>query len=448
MTLPDGSKTPLLLQHIQFITDPVGYLETRTKKYGDICPISIGSSYKNILCISNPSVLQTIFSNPQKFPAPGEFNDILRFVGGNNSLFLIDGSKHSNQRKLLYPPFHGDRMHNYGQLICQITKKVTNEWTVGTPFSIWDSMKKITMRVILEVVFGLHEGERYTQIEEQLSALLNALNNPLIASFMFFPFLAKDYGSWSPGGKWKFQQQQIDDLLDAEISDRRAEGESDQTDILTLLLSARYENGERMSNEELRDQLVTLMVGAYNNITISLTWAFYWIHYLPEVKQKLLKELDIIGENPDPMTLFKLPYLTAVYQETLRIYPPTMFTLMRHIQEPVEIAGKKLEAGKAFGCIYLLHQREDLYPEPKQFKPERFLERQFSLYEYMPFGAGIRRCIGDALTEFEIKLVLAIILKSYQLELADSRPVKPKFQSLSIGPTTGAVKMIMTGERN
>ncbi|NER50869.1 MAG: cytochrome P450, partial [Symploca sp. SIO1A3] len=166
------------------------------------------------------------------------------------------------------------------------------------------------------------------------------------------------------------------------------------------------------------------------------------------VKQKLLEELEPIGENPDSMTLFKLPYLTAVYQETLRIYPPAIFTLMRHIQEPVEIEGNKLEAGKAFGCIYLLHQREDLYPEPKQFKPERFLERQFSLYEYMPFGAGIRRCIGAALAEFEIKLVLATILNYYQLELADSRPVKPKLQSLSIGLNTDAVKMIMTGERN
>ncbi|NES00023.1 MAG: cytochrome P450, partial [Symploca sp. SIO1B1] len=242
MTLLDRPKTPLLLQHIQFITDPVSYLENLAKKYGDICPISIGSSYKNVLSISNPSVLKAILSNPQKFPAPGKFNEVWRSIFGNDSLLLVDGSKHLNQRKLLYPPFHGDRMQNYGQLICKIIKKVTNEWIVGTPFSIWDSMKKITMRVILEVVFGLHERERYDQIEEQLSALINALNNPLIASLMFFPFLAKDYGSWSPGGSMKRQQQQIDDLLYAEIRDRRAEGESDRTDILTLLLSARYEN--------------------------------------------------------------------------------------------------------------------------------------------------------------------------------------------------------------
>ncbi|AOY80440.2 cytochrome P450 [Moorena producens JHB] len=280
-----------------------------------------------------------------------------------------------------------------------------------------------------------------------LSARLKATSSPLSASLIFFPFLAKDYGAWSPGAKINRQQKQMDELVYAEIRDRRAEGESDRTDILSLLLSARDENGEGMSDEELRDELITLLVGAYENTATGLAWAFYWTHRLPEVKEKLLAEIDSLGENPDPMSLFKLPYLTAVWQETLRIYPVGVLTLPRLVQESVEVGGKHLEAGTIiFPCVHLLHQREELYPEPKKFKPERFLDRQFYLYEYIPFGAGARRCIGAALAEFEMKLVLATILKQYQLELADSRPVKPQRRGLALEPA-GGVKMILKGDR-
>ena len=192
---------------------------------------------------------------------------------------------------------------------------------------------------------------------------------------------------------------------------------------------------------------MTLLVAGHETTATALAWAFYWTHHLPTVKQKLLEEIDSLGENPDPMSIVKLPYLTAICQETLRIYPVAMLTFPRVVQDPVEILGYPLDAGTIIvGCIYLLHQREDLYPEPKQFKPERFLERQFSTYEYMPFGAGSRRCIGAALAELEMKLVLGTILKQYQLELAESGPVKPQRRGITLGPASG-VKMVMTGDR-
>ena len=447
MTLPNRPKTPLPLQLIHWIGNPVGYMETTAKQYGEIFASPVGLGIGDMIFLSNPQALQTILTNPQKFPAPGNLNGIFKSLLGSNSVIMLDGKQHKNRRKLLMPPFHGERMHAYGQLICNITKQVTNEWAVGKSFCIRDTVQKITMRVILQAVFGLYEGPRYAQLEELLSARLNATSSPLNATLIFLPFLAKDYGSWSPGAKIKRQQDKIDELLYAEIRDRRAEKNSDRTDILSLLLSARYENGEGISDEELRDELMTLLVAGHETTATALAWAFYWTHHLPNVKQKLLEDIDSLGENTDPMSMFKLPYLTAVCQETLRIYPVGMLTFPRLVKEPVEIIGYRLDSGTIIvGCIHLLHQREDLYPEPKQFKPERFLERQFSTYEYMPFGAGTRRCIGAALAEFEMKLVLGTILKQYQLELAESRPVKPQRRGLTLGPASG-IKMMMTGDR-
>jgi cytochrome P450 len=172
----------------------------------------------------------------------------------------------------------------------------------------------------------------------------------------------------------------------------------------------------------------------------------YWIHKLPEVREKLLQELDSVGDDPDPSTIARLPYLNAVCSETLRIYPVALITFPRRVKSPLELMGYQFEPGTLLsGCIYLTHQRDDLYPEPKRFKPERFLERQFSPYEYLPFGGGSRRCIGAAFAIFEMKLVLATILQEKQLALADNRVVKPVRRGLTATPS--AVRLVVTGER-
>ena len=175
-----------------------------------------------------------------------------------------------------------------------------------------------------------------------------------------------------------------------------------------------------------------------------MTWLCYWAHKKPEVKDKCLKELEDLGEFPDPVKIFQLPYLSAVCNETLRIYPIDMFTSPRIGKSSLELMGYDLSPGTAlYGCIYLLHHREDLYPQSKQFKPERFLERKFSSYEFMPFGGGVRRCIGEALAQYEMKLVLATILSRYQLELADAKPARPPRATLAPD-----VKMVLRGKRN
>lgn len=259
--------------------------------------------------------------------------------------------------------------------------------------------------------------------------------------------LQLDLGAWSPWGNFVRQRQQIDELLYAEIRERREQPDPDRTDILSLLLLARDEEGKLMTDQELRDELMSLMFAGSETTATAMSWTLYWVHRLPEVREKLLKELETLGDSPDPMTIFRLPYLTAVCNETLRIHPVAMLTFPRVVEEPVELLGQQLEPGTALvGCIYLTHQREDLYPEPKQFNPERFLERQFSPYEFMPFGGGARRCVGEALAQFEMKLVLATILSRYQLALAEQKPVRPQRRGVTLGPA-GGVKMVITGER-
>lgn len=231
--------------------------------------------------------------------------------------------------------------------------------------------------------------------------------------------------------------QAINRLIYAEIADRRRAFDPTRSDILTLLLSARDEAGEAMSDEELRDELMTLLVAGHETTATALTWAMYWIHTIPSVKQKLLAELDALDNRADPGTIAKLPYLNAVCSETLRIYPVGFIAQLRIVQSPISVAGYPFAAEDVLiPCIYLVHHRSDLYPEPNQFRPERFLERQFSPYEYLPFGGSNRRCIGAAFALFEMKLVLATILRQYELELDEPNPVKPVRRGVTIAPNS------------
>lgn len=447
MQLPNGPQAPALLQTIHWIVKPFSYMEGCAQQYGDLFTVPLGEKFAPLVFVSNPQALQQILtSDTKEFDAPGEYNRLFEPLFGKQSIFALTGESHRRQRQLMMPPFHGERMKAYGQLIADIAEQVMSQWTIGKPFSVRSFMQRISLLVILRAVFGLSEGERYQQLEELLSVMLEETGSPMSVSMLYFPSLRRDLGSWSPWGRFLRQRQQIDQLIYDEINERRSQPDSSGTDILSLLMSARDEAGEPMTDKELRDELMSLLVAGHETTATALTWALYWIHKLPTVRQKLLEELDSL-ESPDPSTIFRLPYLNAVCSETLRIYPVAMRTFPRVVRSPVEVMGYQLEPGTVvMGSIYLTHQRPDLYPEPKQFKPERFLERQFSPYEYLPFGGGARRCIGMAFAQFEMKVVLAKILSRLELALADSRPVRPVRRGLV--SASSAVRLVVTGSRS
>jgi cytochrome P450 len=333
------------------------------------------------------------------------------------------------------PPFHGDRLRTYSQLICDVTQQVCSQLPQNQPFRLRPPLQEITLRVILKAVFGLNEGERYERLRHLLSALLETFGSPLSATLIFFPQLQRDWGEWSPWGRFLRLKQQVDDLIYQEIQDRQQQEDSFRDDILTLLMTAQDEAGQPMSNVELHDELMTLLVAGHETTASALCWALYWIHYLPEVEDKLRQDLKELGDSVQPEEIAKLPYLTAVCQETLRIYPITLMTGIRLLKSNFELMGHTLPPNTAiFPSIYLVHQRPETYPEPKKFKPERFLERQFSPYEYLPFGGGHRRCIGSAMALLEMKLVLATLLLNNSFKLPHRRALKPVRRGLTMAP--------------
>ena len=253
---------------------------------------------------------------------------------------------------------------------------------------------------------------------------------------------------YCPWGSFLRQQKRLDDLLYAEIQERRDNPDTSRQDILSLMMAARDEQGQPMTDQEMRDELMTLLVAGHETTASGLTWAFYWIHHLPEVREKLLAELDGVDTNQDLSAIAKLPYLNGVCAETLRIYPIALIAFPRITKVPMEIMGREYPAETWLTpSIYLTQHREDLYPQPKQFKPERFIEKQYSPYEYLAFGGGNRRCIGMAFALFEMKLVLTMVLKNLDLSIVNNHQVKPTRRGGTLAPS-GGKWLVVKGKRD
>lgn len=448
MALPNLIKTPSTLQKLQWVTDPIGYMEKAAQQYPDIFTGRIVGFGGTVVFVSHPQAIQEILGNDRKkFVAVGNINKIGEPLVGEYSLPLLEGTHHKQQRQLLMPAFHGERMRVYGQLISSLCTKIFNQLPLNQQFLARNLTQEINLEVILQVVFGLNEGEKFQKLKDLLLQMLDLFRSPLSSSLLFFSFLQKDLGAWSPWGKFLRDRQQIDELIYSEITERKQQRDPKRIDILSMLMLARDETGQSMTDRELRDQLMTLMVGGYETTATAIAWGLYWIHQKPLVREKLLEELDTLGDSPDPMSFYRLPYLTAVCNETLRIYPLLISSFPRVVQEPAQLLGHCLEPGTiVLPSIYLTHHREDLYPQPQEFQPQRFLERQFSPYEFLPFGGGVRRCIGEALAMFQMKLVLATVLSNYQLALVDRRIERPQRRGFTLAPSRG-VKMVITGRR-
>ncbi|MEM8832718.1 MAG: cytochrome P450 [Cyanobacteria bacterium P01_G01_bin.19] len=425
------------VRQINALFRPLGLTEQRSRKYGDFYQITFKNAPPTIVT-SNPKAIADVFTaSPTKFEV-GRGNRILSLLVGDNSLLLLDGSQHKNRRRLLMPPFHGESLKECKHKIVEITQKVSDRLQVNRTFNVRALTQEITMRVILSVVFGIDSGDRCDHLRRLLTNLLETFNNPLNSSLIFFPILQKDWGKFSPWGRFLLLQQEIRALIYAEIKDRRellAAGKLNSKDIFSLLLLAKDEQGVGMTDDELHDELITLLFAGHETTASALSWVFYWVHYLPEVRESLNAELNNNRTELQQGNTNNLPYLNAVISETLRIYPIAASTFPRIFNQDINIMGYDIDPQTwLIVSIYALHHREDLYPNPKQFDPQRFLDRTYSSYEYVPFGGGNRRCIGSALALQEMKLVTATILSEFQLELVKNSPMQPVRRGLTIAP--------------
>ncbi len=431
------------MQQIRWALSPMSYMDECAKKYGDMFRLQLKKDI-SLVFTSNPDAIQTILTNDTKdFSAPGELNKAFEPLFGKRSLITISGKEHQRQRQLLMPPLHGERMRSYAEIIENITSKVIQNQQLDKAFSLRDVTQKITLQVMMQAVFGLVDSPRARRIEKLLEDILDATGSPLLMAATYFPILGRIVTPFHPARHALDWQQEADNLLYEEIRDRRQNPDASRSDILSLLMAAQDEDGNPMTDVELRDELITLLVAGHETTATAIAWAIYYIHKCPRIKSLLLAELKGAGENPDSNVIFKLPYLSAVCNETLRIHPVGMLTFPRQVEIPVSLCGYNLEPGTViYGSIYLTHRRPDLYPNPDEFKPERFLEKQFSSSEFLPFGGGVRRCIGLAFAQFEMKLVLAGIMSSVDLELLTKEKVSPVRRGLVSGQNR-AIQMLV-----
>lgn len=445
MKRPPGPNTPSWLLNRQFEADPFSYMDGISQRYGDIVRVMYDST--PLVYVSHPSGIKQIFSNTKEITAKGALNQSFALLTGNQGILQLDGLRHKHRRKLLMSAFHGMRMQACGQRICELTEKIMGQQAISKPFVAYPTIEDITLSVGIEVVIGLHEGERHHKIKHLFASLFKHELSPLLELLKKLFFWRWNLGQSSSRSHLLELRQELFQLLSAEVEERRQQADLSGTDILSELVLARDETGEPMTNEEIRDLLISPLGAAQGASATAIAWSLYWIHCLPTVHKRLLAEIDSLGNNPDPMSIVALPYLSAVCNEALRIYPTQLFAFPRLVESPVEVMGYELHPGTILiANIYSTHQREDLYPSPQQFQPERFLEKQFSPYEFLPFGGGTRSCLGGTFALFEMKLVLATILSRYQLALVSKRPEKPKFGGLLCYPANG-VKMLILGQR-
>jgi cytochrome P450 len=374
---------------------------------------------------SDPEAVKQVFTGDPRLLHAGEANVVLLPVLGDQSVLLLDEPEHMAQRKLMLPSFHGQRMKAYGDVMAEVAAAEIDRWPVDAAVRMRPRMQAITLEIILRAVFGVDEGERLTRLRDELRTTLNLLSNPRRA--LFLVLLGPERLRRFP--LFRRQMERIDGPLYEEIRARRgAKDLAEREDILSLLLQATHEDGRPMTDQELRDELMTLLVAGHETTATGLSWAIELLARHPAELEML--EADVAGGDG--------AYLDAVIKETLRLRP-VIALVLRKLMEPMEIGGRVLPAGVSVApSIYLVHRNPDVYPEPERFRPERFLEQPAGTYTWIPFGGGVRRCLGGSFAEFEMSVVLRELVARRSLRAVGREPEHSVRSTITNVPNRGA----------
>jgi len=427
--LPPGPSGPGPLVFANFLARPGGFLESSKRRYGTPFTLRL-SARRTVVITDDPAVIKQVFtSDPTKLLA-GAGNEVLRPLLGPRSVLTLDEPEHMRQRKLLLPPFHGDRMKLYGDVIADAARREIDRWPVGEPFAVQQSMQAITLEVIMRAVFGVRDDrDRLEQIAAPLRRLLDSMAD-VRRLFTLQVASSKRNGPLSP---WRrFRRALLHPAHEALLGEIRAAraasdlGERD--DILSLLLSARDEKGRGLTDSELLDELMTLLLAGHETTATALSWTLERLTRHPTVLGRLTEELRA-GEGDD--------YLDATIKETLRLRP-VVPAVARYLAEPTELGDRVLPAGVHITpSIYLTHRNPAIYPEPERFRPERFLERPTGTYEWIPFGGGTRRCLGATFALFEMRIVLGEIFRSLDVATTTDPSERIARRAITFSPSGG-----------
>jgi cytochrome P450 len=420
---PPGPRGPSLAQAINYARSPLEFLPRLQRRYGDLFTVRF-PYFGRITYVARPGLVKALFTgDPSVFHAGEANSTVLEPALGPNSILTLDDGPHLRQRKLLLPPFHGERVQRYGELITAITREEMESWPVGEPFSMRPHTQRITLAVILKAVFGVHDGDRFERFERLIDDFARRVG--LITSF---PMLRRDLGRLSPWNRFLRSRAALDAFLYEEIALRRAEpGHEERDDVLSLLLGARDEAGEPMNDQELRDEMITVLGAGHETTATGLAWAVELLARNPDVLAKLRESLAAGEED----------YLGATVKEVLRLRP-VIVDVGRKLTAPATIGDYELPAGSfVLAAIAALHYREDVFPEPERFRPERFLDGKADNYAWIPFGGGVRRCIGAAFAEYEMRTILREFVERADLRAAGPKPERVKIRNITLVPARG-----------
>ena len=421
--LPPGPRLPPPVQLARFLRRPFGFLDGCAERYGHVFTLRLPLAGPSVL-ISEPEYLRAIWSSDREHGLNAGRRFLLEPVLGKRSVLLQIGDEHLRRRRLMLPPFHGERMRSYARVMEEMTARDIERWPLREPFALLPRMQRIALDVILRAVFGTTEGAAEDALRAQLTRLLERTNDPANQLTVS--------ADWYLGGRFQpFARavRPVDELIYEEIAARRVGGDlEEREDILSLLMLARDEDGSALSDEELRDQLMTLLVAGHETTATGLAWTFDALFRHPDVMRRLRESLDADGSED---------YLSAVVDESLRIRP-VVPEVGRRLGVPVSLNGYDLPAGTdVFASVQVAHRRADLFPDPLAFRPERFLDERPSTYTWIPFGGGTRRCLGAAFAQFEMRRVLATVIRRTELEPATDSAEKPARRPVTLAPEKG-----------
>ena len=418
--LPPGPPEPPLLQTLRWLLRPISFLESCRRRFGDAFSVRFLGFQTPMVMLSHPDAIRALYTVREHGLPPGRTVALLPIVGPR-SLLLLEGREHLARRRLMLPPFHGERMRAYESIVRDAVARDVEGWPVGRPFAIHPHMQSITLDVILRAVFGVTDPARRARLAERLGRLLASTSS---VGLQFGVLLSRRLGGPDPLARLQALTRDIDALLAEEIAERRADP---REDILSTLVTARFEGGGDMDDGEIRDQLMTLLLAGHETTATGLAWTFDLLLRHPPVLDRLVAEVDA-GEET---------YLRAVVAESLRLRPVVPLA-GRRLSSELRVNGHVLPPGTdVTPAIWLAHTRADRYPEPFAFRPERFLESAPATYAWIPFGGGVRRCLGAAFAEMEMRVALAEILRRRVLCPVSTAAERVARRNVTFSPSGG-----------
>ncbi|MSX01738.1 MAG: cytochrome P450 [Actinobacteria bacterium] len=406
LDLPPGPRQPRYAQALQWVTRPQEFAVRQRERFGDVFTLQFIDG-QPLVVISDPEDIRTVFTGSAEVMHAGEANVVLGPILGSRSILLLDEGEHLRERRLLLPPFHGARMLRYEQIMAEAAARELDSWQEGETIEMLPRMQSITLEVIMRAVFGIEDGLEMERLRVLLRTMLQETTDmrQMALSLIMGP----------DSDRLVRRLREVLDPVDEELyrviaEHRRAPDLEEREDILSMLLLARDDDGQPMTDVELRDELMTLLLAGHETTASSLAWAFEQLTHQPQTLERLTAELRDGDES----------YAEAVIQETMRLRP-VLPLVIRLLKEPITVGqGRfRLPAGtRVAPAIILVHLRDDIYPDPYQFRPERFLEKPPGTYTWIPFGGGMRRCVGSAFALFEMRAVLRAVLTNFDVEAA------------------------------